>query len=167
MINQISILSSIILLMTLASIFTVLMVTILKLLRQAKFFAGATAVVMAIALSILFVVVSFYRIVFPVKGSGNEMIAATGFFSLRGIALAVATATVLSQVMFLTGRVPLSEEPSTNDQNTQAKETEHSPTKPKSRGRPKKDRPIDTPSRDMTKRPSNASRAENEKASPD
>ena len=114
--NYISILREFTMLVALASIFTILVVTILKLLRQAAYFEGATAVVMAVSLSVLLLVALSQSLAVPgeayyATGSGNEVNAATGFFSLRDKALTVAAAVVLSQVLLLASRILPSEEP--------------------------------------------------------
>jgi len=137
--NYISILKDLTLIVTMASIFTVLVVMILKLLRQAAFFEGVRAVAMAVSLSLLFLVAFSQFLLFPVTGSGNAVNAAVDYFyPLPWVALAVAAAVILSQVLLLASRIPPSEEPSAGDRKTDAKESEHSLAKPKSRGRPKK-----------------------------
>jgi hypothetical protein len=124
---------------TLASIFTILVVTILKLIRQAAFFQGKTAVVMAVSLSLLFLVALSQFLAVPAAGPGNAENAPVGYFYLLpGVGLAVAAVVVLSQVLLLASRIPPSEEPPTSDGETYAKESKYSLAKPKSRGRPKK-----------------------------
>jgi len=141
MINHISIIRALMMLVALASIFTVLVVTILKLIRRAGFFQGKTAVIMAVSLAVLFLVALFQSLAVPGEayyptGSGSEVNAATDFFSLRSIALAVAVAVVLSQAMLLASRILPSEEP-----EPLAKKPERPVVKPKSPGRPKKKEP--------------------------
>jgi len=129
----------IVLVASLASIFAILVVTILKLIRRAAFFQGTTAVITAVSLSALFLVALSPFLAVPTAASGNAANAPVGYFyPLPWVALAVATAVVLSQVLLLASRIPPSEELPTGDRKTDSKESEHSLSKPKSRGRPKK-----------------------------
>lgn len=153
MINHISILRDLTLIVTMASIFTVLVLMILTVLRRAAFFEGARAVAMAVSLSLLFLIALFQFLVFPTAASGNAANAPVGYFYLLpGVALAVAAAVVLSQVLLLASRIPPSEKLSTGDGETVAKESENSLTKTKSRGRPKKkeDKPAEIKPKETT-----------------
>jgi len=137
--NYILILRELIRLLTAASILIVTTVTVLKIIRRAGFYSGKTGVLMAVSLSLLFLVALSEALVFPALGSGNEVNATVGYFYLLPwVALAVAAAVVLSQVMLLASRTSPNEKPSASDGKTDAKESEYSLAKPKSRGRPKK-----------------------------
>jgi hypothetical protein len=153
MINHISILRDLTLIVTMASIFTVLVLMILKVLRPAAFFEGARAVAMTVSLSLLFLIALFQFLLFPNTGSGNSVNAAVDhFYPLPWVALSVAAAVVLSQVLLLASRIPPSEKLSTGDGETVAKESENSLAKPRSRGRPKKkeDKPAETKPKETT-----------------
>jgi uncharacterized membrane protein YozB (DUF420 family) len=132
--NYISIVRELTLLVTLVSIFTVLVVTMLKLIRRAAFFQGKTAVTVAVSLALLFLVALSQFLVFPATGSGNAVNAAVDYFyPMPWVALAVAASVVLSQVMLLASRIPPSEKP-----EPPVKKTEHAAVKSRSPGRPKK-----------------------------
>ena len=153
MINHISILRDLTLIVTMASIFTVLVVMILKVLRRAAFFEGARAVVMAVSLSLLFLIALSQFLVFPTTGSRNAVNAAVDYFyPLPWVALAVAAAVVLSQVLLLASRIPPSEEP-----EPIAKKSEQAVVEPKSPGRPKKEKSVEKESKETTKPAASAS----------
>jgi hypothetical protein len=150
MINHISILRELAMLVALASIFTILVVTILKLLRRAAFFQGTTAVIMAVSLSLLFLVVLSQSLAVPgeayyATGSGSEENAATDYFPLPGIALAVAAAVVLSQVLLLASKTSPDEKP-----GPLARKPERT-VKPKSPGRAKKEKSAEEESEEAPK----------------
>ncbi|MHC4680388.1 MAG: hypothetical protein ACYTEK_17005 [Planctomycetota bacterium] len=151
MIDHILILRAITLSVTLVSIFTVLLATILKLIRQAAFFHGKMAVITAVALSLLFLVALFPFLAVPATGSGNTVDAPVGYFYvLPGVALTVAAAVVLSQVLLLAARIPPSEEPPAGVRETDAKKSKSSLAKPKARGRPKKEKPAEIKPKEAT-----------------
>jgi len=72
---------------TLASIFAIFLVTILKVIKRAGFFHRKTAVLVAVSLSILFLVALSQFLVEPpdahhTPGSGSGINAATRYFLL-------------------------------------------------------------------------------------
>jgi len=160
--NYMSILRELILLVTLASIFAVLVVTILKIIKRAAFYSGKTGVLMAVSLSLLFLVALSQFLVGPgdvyhTVGSDGG-VKATSHSLPPGIALVVAAAVVLSQIFLLASKTSQDEKP-----EHLAKETERPDVKNKSLGRPKKE-PAEKQSKDMTKTAGSPSRKENEKA---
>jgi len=133
-----SILKEVPLVATLASIFAILVVTILKVIKRAEFFYGKTAVLVAVSLSVLFLVALSQFLVEPpdahhTPGSGSGVNATTRYFLLPGVALGVAAAVVLSQVLLLASRMPPDEK-----SEPPAKKPERFMVKPKSPGRLKK-----------------------------
>ena len=99
------------LLVTLASIFAISVVTILRVIKRAEFFSGRSRALVAVSLSALFLVALSQFLVGPwdpyhTVGSGSEVDSATRCFLLPGVALGVATAVLLSQVLLLASRTP-------------------------------------------------------------
>ena len=137
--NYMLILRELILLVTLASIFAVLVVTVLKIIRRAAFYSGKTGVLMAVSLSILFLVALSKFLVGPgnaYHAAGSDSgVKAVSHSLLPGVALGVAAAVVLSQVLLLASRIPPSEKP-----EPLAKKSERPAVKSKSPGRPKKEK---------------------------
>ena len=134
--NFMSILRELILLVTLASIFAIFMVTVLKIIRRAAFYRGKTAILIAGALSVLFLVALSYFLVgsgytYHIAGTDSS-IEAVSHSLLSGVALGVAAADVISQILLLAGKTPPDEKP-----EALANKSE-SPTNLKSPGRPKK-----------------------------
>ncbi|MHC4538684.1 MAG: hypothetical protein ACYTEK_23370 [Planctomycetota bacterium] len=151
-----------VLLVTLVSIFTVLAVTVLKVIRQATFYRGRTAIWIAGSISVLFLVALFEFLVVPgqvshgaVADSGTRM---ANHSLLGGLALGVAATVFLSQIIILASRMP-----SDNLPKPLAKESEP-PIKPKSPGRPKKQKTVDRPSKAMTQTAGSPSGTQDEKA---
>ena len=140
MINHISIFRDLTLILTMVSIFTILVVTIHKLIRRAAFFQGMTAVLVAVSLSVLFLVALSPFLSVPVSGSGNAANSSVGYFYLLpGISLAVAAAVVFSQVLLLASRIPSGDNPLPSNGETDTKESGSLAAKPTLKlGRPKK-----------------------------
>ena len=147
-----SILKEVPLVATLASIFAILVATILKVIKRAEFFYGKTAVLVAVSLSVLFLVALSQFLAEPPEayhapGSGSGINAATRYFLLPGVALGVAAAVVLSQVLLLASRMPPDENP-----EPLAKKPNLAVVKSKSPGKPKKkEKPAEKPSKETTK----------------
>ncbi len=143
--------------LSLAAILIVLLFTILRLLRAASFFQGKIAVIMAMCISILFIVGMSQLLVVPggmpnIAEANPGASVAVNYLLLPCLALAVAAAVVLSQVLLLASRIPPSEELSAGDRETDGKESECSLAKAKSPGRPKKmDKPAEKESKEVTK----------------
>ena len=111
-----SILKEVPLVATFASIFAILVATILKVIKRAEFFYGKTAVLVAVSLSVLFLVALSLFLVVPLEahhtpGSDSAINAKTRYFLLPGLALGVAAAVVLSQVLLLANRMPPDKKP--------------------------------------------------------
>ncbi len=137
--NYMSILRELILLVTLASIFAVLVVTVLKIIKRAAFYSGKTGALMAVSLSLLFLVALSQFLVGPgdaynAVGSDGGVKAATSHSLLPGVALGVAVVVVLSQVLLLASKTSPDEKP-----EPLAKKSERPVAKSKSPGRPKKE----------------------------
>ena len=150
--NYMTIVRGLMLSVTLASIFAIFLVTILKVIKRAGFFHRKTAVLVAVSLSILFLVALSQFLVEPpdahhTPGSGSGINAATRYFLLPGVALGVAAAVVLSQVLLLASRMPPDEKP-----EPLAKKPDLAVVKNNSPGRPKKkEKPAEKPSKEPAK----------------
>jgi len=134
---------------TLVSIFAISVVTILRVINRAEFFSGRSRALVAVSLSVLFLVALSQFLVGPGDAyytvwSGSEVNSATRYFLLPGVALGVAVAVLLSQILMLAGKTPSEEKP-----EPLAKKPERPVAKSKSPGRPKKEQPErqTTPSR--------------------
>jgi hypothetical protein len=142
--NHISILQDFTLFVTLTSVFIVLVVTVLKVVKRAAFFQGKTSVLMAVALSILFLVGLSQFLVGPGQayygaGSAGASKAATNGSLLPAVALGVAAAVVLSQVLLLASK------PSPGEKSeARATKSEHPRVVAKARGRREKEE-VDIP----------------------
>ena len=147
MFNYMTILKGLILLVTLVSIFTILLVTVLKIIRRASFFRGKTAVLIAVSLSLLFLVALSMLLIIPESGSDNSVNESTGYFYLLpGVGLTVAAAVVLSQILLLAANTLPSEK-----SELLAKKPVNAVVKAKSLGRPKKEKPVEKKSKEVTK----------------
>ena len=138
--NYMTIVRGLMLSVTLASIFAILVVMILAILRQAAFFSRRSQALVAVSISILFLVAFSYFLVgsgdvYRTTGYENEVKAA-GHSLLPGVALGIAAAVVLSQVMLLASQTSPEEKP-----ELLAKKPESPVVKAKSPGRPKKAEP--------------------------
>lgn len=138
--NYMTIVRGLMLSVTLASIFAILVVMILAILRQAAFFSRRSQALVAVSISILFLVAFSYFLVgsgdtYRTAGHENEVRAA-GHSLLPGVALGIAAAVVLSQVMLLASQTSPEEKP-----QLLAKKPESPAVKAKSPGRPKKAEP--------------------------
>jgi len=146
-----SILKEVPLVATLASIFAILVATILKVIKRAEFFRGKIAVLVAVSLSVLFLVALSQFLVEPpdahhTPGSGSGVNAATRYFLLPGVALGVAAAVVLSQVLLLANRMPPDEKP-----EPLLKKPDLEVVKSKSPKSQKKEKPVEKPSKEPAK----------------
>ena len=135
--NYMSILRECILLVTLASIFAIFWVTVLKVIRRAAFYRGKMAVLISGALSILFLVALSEFLVGPGGADhtiGPDTSVKTASHSLLpGVALGVSAGVLLSQVLLLASRTSPDERP-----ESLVRKSERSVVKPKLPGRPKK-----------------------------
>ena len=155
--HYVTIVQVITLLVTLASIFAISMVTILKVIKRAEFFSGQSRTLVTVSLSILFLVALSQFLVGPedayhTGASGIEVNSATRYFLLPGVALGVAAAVLLSQVLLLASRTSADEQP-----EPLVKNSKQAVVKPKSPGRPKKEKPAEKESKETSKPGSNAS----------
>ena len=108
-----TILREVILAVTLASIFTISLVTLLKVIKKAGFFLGKSGILVAVSLSVLLLVALFCFLVdsqaaYDAGESGGVMIAA-GQSLLPALALGIASAILLSQVLVLANKTPAKE----------------------------------------------------------
>ena len=136
---------------TLASILAILVATILRVIKRAEFFHGKTAVLVAVSLSVLFLIALSQFLVEPpdayhTPGSGSGVNAATRYFLLPGVALGIAAAVLLSQVLLLASRKPPGEK-----SEPLAEKSDLAVVKSKTPGRPKKEKPAEKPSKETTK----------------
>lgn len=147
MFNYMTILRGLLFLVTLISIFTIFLVTVLKIIRRASFFKGKTAVLIAVSLSLLFLVALSMFLIVPEPGSGNSVNEPEGYFYLLpGIGLTVAAAVVLSQILLLADNTLPSEK-----SEPLAKKPVNAVVKAKSLGRPKKEKPVEKKSKEVAK----------------
>ena len=145
--NYMTIVRGLTLSVSLVSIFTVLVVTVLKVIRRAAFFKGKTAVLMAVSLSLLFLVALSQFLIVPDPGSGNSVNAPVGYiYLLPGVGLTVAAAVVLSQILLLAGRTSPSEGP-----ELLAKKSVSAVVKAKTSGRPKKEKSAEEDSKEVSR----------------
>jgi len=167
--HYVTIVRGLILSLALASIFAISLVTILKVIKRAEFFSGRSSALVAVSLAILLLVALSHFLVRPADAyhtAGSDTVVEMASHSLLpGVALGVAAGVLLSQVLLLASKIPPSEVTPSVERETVAGESECSPATPKSPGRPKKqEKPIEKPSKDMTKTTGSPSRTENEKA---
>jgi hypothetical protein len=106
----ISFLPTVALLVTLAAIFTVLFLAVLKILKSVSLFQGRTAVIMAVCVAVLSIVGLAQLLVAPRTQYGlqdaNQKLKQTGgYVLLPYVALAVAAAVILSQLLLIAGKV--------------------------------------------------------------
>jgi hypothetical protein len=151
-----TIVRGLILSVTLASIFAVFVVTILKIMRRAGFSHGKTAVLVAVSLSLLFLVALSQFFIGPgnayhAAGSDNAGNAVARYVLPPGIALGVAAAVLLSQILLLASRARADEQP-----ESLAKKPER-PVRSKPSGRPKKVKTAETEPKEASKPSSSAS----------
>jgi hypothetical protein len=137
--GYISVFQDFTLFVTLASVFIVLVVTLMKIVGRAAFFQGRTAVLMAVALSVLFLVALSQFLVSPGQvyhGAGpvGGIKAVTHGSLLAGVALGIAAAVMLSQVLLLASRISPGEK-----SESRATKTDHPLLVAKRRGRRKKE----------------------------
>lgn len=137
---------------TLASIFAIFLMTILKVTKRVWFFHRKTAFVVSTAVSILFLFALPQFLVEPpdahhTRGYGGVINAAARYFQLLGVALGAAAAVALSQVLQLVSRMPADEKP-----KPLAKKSYLAVVKNNSHGRPKKkEKPLEKPSKEAAK----------------
>jgi hypothetical protein len=130
---------------TLASIFAIFLVTILKVIKRAGFFHRKTAVVVSTAISILFLVALSQFLVG--QGGADDTAGPNSGFLLPAVALGIAAAVLLSQVLLLANRMPPDEKP-----EPLAKKPDLAIVKSNSPGRPKKkEKPAEKPSKEAAK----------------
>jgi hypothetical protein len=135
----ITLLPEVMVLVLLAAIFVVLLVTILKILRQVAFFQGKTAVVVALSVSTLCIVGLAQLLTVPggtynAAEVGRKTNGGVSYLLLAYVALAIAAAVILSQVLLLASRISPNEKP-----ESEARKSEHPLMVAKPRGRPKKE----------------------------
>jgi len=138
-------LPELIVLVSLAAIFVVLFVTILKILRAVSFFRGTQVWVMAFSVALLCIL----GIVAPIgtynsADSDSRMNVTVSYLLLSHMALAVAVGVILSQILLLASKVLPGERSEVG-----TKEYGHPVTKGKSPGRPKKGKPAEVQSKEV------------------
>jgi hypothetical protein len=107
----ISFLPTLALLVSLAAIFVVLFLAVLKILKSVSLFQGRTAVIMASCVAILCIVGLAQLLVAPrteYRGQdANQKLESTGgYILLPYVTLAVAAAVILSQLLLMAGKNP-------------------------------------------------------------
>jgi uncharacterized membrane protein YozB (DUF420 family) len=151
MYDHMTIIRGSILAVTLGSIFAIVLVTMLKVIERAGFFHRKTAVLVAVSLSILFLVALSQFLVGPwdayhTAGSDSGINGVARYFLLPGVALGVAAAVLLSQVLLLASKTLPEERP-----ELFAKKPDHSVVKSNSPGRPKKEKAAEKGSKEVGK----------------
>jgi hypothetical protein len=139
---------------SLAAIFIVLLTTMLKILKAVSFFQGAQVWVMAVSVAILCIL----GMVAPVGtyssvDSDSQIEVTISYLLVSYMALAVAVAVILSQVILLASRISPNEKPESDARKSEhplmvakprgsrKKEEADLPlAKPKPHGRPKKEK---------------------------
>jgi len=144
-----------------AAVFVIVLTTVHRTLQK-TLFKGRTAILMALAVSTLCIVGMYQFLGGPVGASSSSNVENKTHVTLNYILLpyvALAVAILLSQLLLFASKILPSEE-----SETIAKKTEPKLTKPKPPRRPKKAKPAEKQSKDMTKIAGSPSRKENEKA---
>ena len=140
--EYISILPEIMLVLSAVAVFAILFVTILKVLREAGFFKGRTAVLIALCVALLCIVgLSEFVVPNGLHGGPEPTVKTRGtldYLLLPYVALAVAI--LVSHLLVFASKIA----PGTRAESP-AKKSEHPQVMTKLRGRPKKDRTEDTP----------------------
>jgi hypothetical protein len=144
----ISILPNVVLVVSLAAIFIVLLVTILKILRAVSFFQGAQVWIMAVSVALLCIL----GMVAPVgtynsAHSDSRIEVTISYLPLSYTAPAVAVAIILSQVILLASRASPSEEAAAGAEKSEPPLAVRS----KSPGRPKKEKSAEKELKDVAK----------------
>jgi len=106
----ISFLPTLALLVTLAAIFVVVFLAVLKILKNVSLFSGHTAVIMASCVAVLCIVGLAQLLVAPHvqyhKLEGGQKVESSGGYELLPyVALSVAAAVILSQLLLIGGNV--------------------------------------------------------------
>jgi len=106
-----TILRGLILAVALASIFSISVATLLIIIKRAQFFSERSQALVAVSLSILFLVALSNFLIWPGytnPNAGSEInVEVAGYSMLPGVALGVAAVVVLSQVLVLANKTPL------------------------------------------------------------
>ena len=149
--NYLTIVRGLILAVTLASIFAISVVTILKVIKRAEFFSGWSRALVAVSLSILFLVALSQFLVGPhdtyhASGSDSGISGVARYFLLPAVALGVAAAVLLSQVLLLASKTSPDERP-----EQAVKKLEGPVAKSKSPGRPKKEKAAEKQSKEVVR----------------
>ena len=144
------------------AVFVIVFSTVRRTLKSTPLFQGKTATMIALAVSALCLVGIYEFLVVPGDLSsstetGNNTNVILNYILLPYVCLAIAI--LLSQLLLFASKILPSEE-----SETIAKKTEPKLTKPKPPRRPKKAKPAEKQSKDMTKTAGSPSRKENEKA---
>jgi|GEM_PF-1469906 len=122
-------------LVSLAAIFVVLLISMLKILKAVSFFQGVQSWVMAVSVALLCILgIVILSGTYKSVGSDNEIKVTTNYLLLGYMALAVAAGVILSQLLLLAGRILPDERTKVNDRGSERSPT----TKANSPGRPKK-----------------------------
>jgi hypothetical protein len=154
-----TIIRAIILSVTIASIFVISVATLSKVIIRAAFFSEKTSVIVAVSLSILLLVPLILILVVPAgpyeaAGSDSGINDIIRCIILSGVALGVAGAVLLSQVMLLASKIPPVEK---NDPPTKKSE---STVKSKTYGQSRKAKAAEGQTQKTTKHQSETSKKE-------
>jgi hypothetical protein len=165
------ILRGVIMAAALVSIFAISIATLLIIIKRAQYFSGRTCTLVAISLSILLLVALSNFLIGHRDDDPNVIskirVKTPGHSQLPGVALGVAAAVLLSQVLVLVNKTPQEENSDVITKKTLSNANNHKNTTVKSKpGRPKKkDKHTEKSTKDMTKTAGSPSRTENEKTS--
>jgi uncharacterized membrane protein len=132
----ITLLPEVMVLLTVASIFVILFVTVLKILKAVSFFQGKTTVVMTLSICVLCIIGLSLAVPTATHNTaaGSRNVDGTlCYLLLPYVAMAVAAAVILSQVLLLASRVSPGERGGSS-----AEKSENMAATTKPRGRPKK-----------------------------
>jgi hypothetical protein len=138
-----TILRGLMLAVALASIFAISVATLLIIINRAQFFSGRSRSLVAVSLSILFLVALSNFLIWPreaiLKADSEFAVKVAGYSMLPGVALGVAAAVVLSQVLVLANKTTLNEKSVIGTKRTVSDGNKPKDTTAKSKpGRPKK-----------------------------
>lgn len=116
----ISLLPTAALLVTLAAIFVVVFLAVLKILKNVSLFGGRTAVIMASCVAVLCIVGLAQLLVAPRaqyhgREADQKVQSRGGYELLPYVALSVAAAVILSQLLLIGGKATVEKQPQTSE----------------------------------------------------
>jgi len=116
----ISFLPTVALLVSLGAIFVVIFLAVLKILKNVSLFGGRTAVIMASCVAVLCIVglaqlLVEPRVSYDGRDAGQKIKSSGGYELLPYVALSVAAAVILSQLLLIGGKTTVEKLPETSD----------------------------------------------------